>query len=189
MLFGFLIARYGFHLYKDGAGSGRDNAAFEAGPIKIKAQSVGSIIMGTAFLWAWAGVAISPRIDKTGDDWKVADTQSDLGLKDLTVSVPLPNNNEKIRNDPEELKKLLSSALRRRESSPGIMVISVNNKPASFDPNSIRSLKSEAGYYLIITDFRTDKGKTTLAFEPKFQGDEVVFVPSGIGKFYENDKK
>ena len=33
---GIWVARYGFHLYKDGTGSNRDRAAFEIGPVKMK---------------------------------------------------------------------------------------------------------------------------------------------------------
>lgn len=62
---GIWIARYGFHLYKDGAGHGRDQAAFEFGELKIKAHSVGSVVMSTAFLWAFAGV-----LPKYGEKWR-----------------------------------------------------------------------------------------------------------------------
>ncbi len=189
IVFGFLIARYGFHLYKDGAGSGRDRAAFEAGPIKIKAQSAGSVIMGTAFLWAWAGVAISPNLEKRGDDWKVTFATPELDIKSLTVSASLSSTDEKIKHDPEELKKLLGAALRNRESSKGGRTVKLNGKLATFDPKSIRSLRSETGQYFVTTDIKTDERTTTLAFEPKFRDSQVIFIPAGIGVSTGNEKK
>ncbi len=180
IIFGFLIARYGFHLYKDGVGSSRDRAAFEVGSVKIKAQSVGSVIMGTAFLWAWAGVAISPNLEKKGEDWKVSFSAPDVSFKSLTVATSLPSADEKIRTDPEELKKLFVVALRSREFSKAER-IKLNGKLATFDPESIRSLKSETGQYLVTTDIKTEERTATLAFEPKFQNKQVIFVPAGIG--------
>jgi hypothetical protein len=71
MVFGFLIARYGYLLFRDGAGHGRDRVAIELGSLRLRAHSVGAIVMSTAFLWAWAGVSLSPSIQKVGDDWTV----------------------------------------------------------------------------------------------------------------------
>lgn len=101
---GILIARWGVHLYKDGVGSNKDHAGFEVGPIRIKTKSVGSVVMSTAFLWAYAGVLLSPNIDKDGEKYQVTSINaSDINFqsKELMVDV----KSEKVQNDPKELKK------------------------------------------------------------------------------------
>lgn len=186
---GILVARYGFHLYKDGAGSGRDRAAFEAGPLKIKAHSVGSVVMASAFMWAWAGVALSPNLDKKGEEVKVYSFKTpETSIKSLAVTASLVNPNEAIKSNPEELKKLFGFALANMETSKAGKVIELNGKPAVYDLNSIRTLKSETGQYLVTTDIKTADHKATLAFEPKVQNDRVVFVPTGVGAAKANEK-
>lgn len=186
---GILIARYGFHLYKDGAGSGRDRAAFEVGPVKIKAHSVGSVVMATAFIWAWAGVVLSPNLDKKGEEWRVYSFKTpEMSLKSLAVSAALIKPDEAIKSKPEELKKLLGFALANSETLRAGKVVELNGKPAVYDLQSIRALKSESGLYLVTMDIKTENKTATLAFEPKVQGNRVVFVPTGVGAARTNEK-
>lgn len=189
IVFGFLIARYGFHLYKDGAGYGRDRAAFEAGPVKIKAQSAGSVIMGTAFLWVWAAVAISPNLDKRGDDWKVSFSAPDVNLESPSFSASLSSAHERIESDPEELKKLFAAALLNQESTKNERLFELNGRLATIDPQSIGSLRSETGQYLVTTEIKTTDRTAKLAFEPRIQSGQVIFVPAGIGLFITDEKK
>jgi len=164
-------------------------AALEVGLVKIKAQSVGSVIMSTAFLWAWAGVAISPNLDKKGGDWKVSFSTPDLSLKSLSVATSLPSTDEKVKSDPEELRKLFAVALRNQESSKAEGLVQLNGKRATIDAQSIASLKSETGQYLVTTEIKTKDRTATLAFEPKFQSDRVIFVPTGVGLSASNEKE
>jgi len=145
--------------------------------------------MGTAFLWAWAGVAISPNLDKKGDDWKVSFSAPDLNLKSLSIAASLPTADEKVKTDPEELKKLFAIALRNQESTKLEKLVKLNGSLATIDPQSIGSLKSETGQYLVTTEIKTKDRTATLAFEPKFQNSQVIFVPAGIGLSTSNAKK
>lgn len=189
IVFGFLVARYGFHLYKDGAGSGRDSAAFEAGPIKMKAQSVGSVVMGTAFLWAWAGVAVSPNLDKTGEDWKISFTTPDMSLRTLAVTASLPKPNDSIKSEPEELKRLFGVALSDPKTSNKAGFLRLDGKPAIYDLRSIRAFKSETGQYIVTTNVKTEDKTATVAFEPIIHTDRITFVPYGVGLPIANEKK
>lgn len=189
IVFGFLIARYGFHLYIDGAGSGRDSAAFEAGPIKMKAQSVGSVVMGTAFLWAWAGVAVSPNLDKVGENWKISFTTPNMNLRTLAVTALLSKPNEAIKSQPEELKKLFEIALSDPKTSNQKKIIRLDGKPAVYDLQSIRAFKSETGEYIVTTNVKTEDKTATVAFAPMVQTDRVTFVPTGVGLPIANEKK
>lgn len=179
ILCGFLVARYGFHLYRDGAGSGRDRAAFEAGPIKMKAQSVGSVVMGTAFLWAWAGVVISPNLDKKGEDWNISLTTPDMNLRALSVTASLSVPEDEIMSEPEKLKKLFEVALAQPKTKD--KSIKLNGKLAVYDTRSIRAFKSESGSYIVTTNVKSEDKAATVAFEPMVQGTRVTFVPTGVG--------
>lgn len=176
---GFLVARYGFYLYRDGAGSGRDKAAFEAGPIKMKAQSVGSVVMGTAFLWAWAGVVISPNLDKKGEDWNISFTTPDMDLKALAVTTSLSVPEDEIKREPEKLKKLFEVALAQPKTNA--KSIKLDGKLAVYDTGTIRTYKSESGSYIITTNVKSEDKAATVAFEPVVQGARVTFVPTSVG--------
>jgi len=189
ILGGILVAHYGFHLYKDGAGTGRDRAAFEVGPLKIKAHSVGSVVMASAFIWAWAGVALSPNLDKKGEEWRVYSFRvPGMSLESFAVAASLPKANEAIKGNPEELKKLFGVALANLDISKTGKVVELNGKPAAYNLQSIRALKSETGHYLVTTEIKTDDKTATLAFEPKIQKDRVVFVPTSFGVATTNEK-
>lgn len=187
---GIQIARYGFRLYKDGAGSGRDRAAFEVGPVKMKAYSVGSVVMASAFIWVWAGVALSPNLDKKGDEWRVYSFKTpEMSLDGLAVAAPLPKPNAAIKSNPDELKKIFGFALTKTDAMKAGKVIQLNGKPAAYDLQSIRAFKSESGEYLVTTDIKTEDKAAALAFEPKVQNDRVIFVPIGFGKPFAYEKK
>jgi len=179
---GILVARYGFHLYRDGAGSGRDLTAFEVGPVRLKAHSVGSVMAASAFLWAWAGVALSPNLDKKGEEWKVYSFQTPhSSLKSLAITVQVPKSSSNVGGDPEKLKKYFGDALAGSGSSKTQKVIELNGRSASYDIKSIGILKSEAGQYLLTTNIKTMEKTATIAFEPIIKEDRIVFVPAGVG--------
>lgn len=186
---GFLVARYGFHLYKDGAGAGRDAAAFQVGPIKMKAQSVGSVVMGTAFLWAWAGVVISPNLDKKGDDWKISSSAPNFDVRNLVVSAQLTKPNEALKSEPERLKKLFEIALVDSKAARPQKSVRLDGKPATYDLQSIQTLKTETGQYLVTTEVKTTEKTATVAFQPMIQSDRIVFIPAGIGFLMPNENK
>lgn len=187
---GILVARYGFHLYRDGAGSGRDRAAFEVGPLKMKAYSVGSVVMASAFIWAWAGVALSPNLDKKGDEWRVYSFRTtEMSLEGLAVAASLPKADETIKSNPDELKKVFGFALANAETLKTGKAVVLNGKPAAYDLGSIRALKAETGGYLVTADIKTEDKTAALAFEPKILKDRVIFVPTGFGKAVAHEKK
>jgi hypothetical protein len=186
---GILIARYGFHLYRDGAGSGRDRAVFEVGPVKIKAYSVGSIVMASAFLWAWAGVVLSPNLDKKGGEIRVYSfTTPEMSLSSLAVEVSTPKTAQAIQNNPEELKKLFETALVNTETSKAHKYLELNGKRATYELKSISALRAETGQYLVTTDIKAGEKTATLTFEPKVEEGRVVFIPTGVGKSNMNDR-
>lgn len=180
---GLWIARYGFHLYKDGAGTGRDQAAFEVGPVKLKAHSVGSVVMASAFLWAWAGVALSPNLDKKGDDIRVYSFNTpDMRVSSLEVETDSRIADSVLRNDPGKLKDLLKEALVNSDISEARPIVELNGKPATYDLHSIQALKSESGEVFLTTRVEGDGKAGTLAFEPKIENGRIRFVPAAVGR-------
>lgn len=180
---GIWIARYGYHLYQDGAGHGRDQAAFEFGKLKIKAHSVGSIVMSTAFLWAFAGVLLSPNLEKNGDAIRIYSMNTPAGeveaLALTTKSAPPSAGN----SDDEKWKALLGVAIaetkKKRGSSP---LASLNGKEASIDIEGLKVTvtKRGTGTVLLATQVTADGKTATLAYEPMLNKGSVTFVPNAV---------
>lgn len=181
---GIYIARCGFHLYKDGVGSNDDHAAFEVGPIKIKSKSVGSVVMATAFLWAYAGVLLSPNLDKSGNDIKVYSFNThDLSLS--SIALEAQTTNSEIQNNPEELKALFSKTL--SNATDFKKAISLNGQPANIQANSVTTFRSETGKLFLATKVSAVGKTATLAYEPQLKNGAVVFQPAGFGINFDNN--
>lgn len=185
ILIGFLVARYGFHLYKDGVGAGRDSAAFSAGKIQIRAQSVGSVVMGTAFLWAWAGVFVSPSLNKTGSDWVVSEVKvRQEKLDDLVNGPPLKvgisEQFDLTKSDTGELKSLLAEALNKSANRSQSMKIPNFDEFKRVSPESIQALKTESGSYILAAPIDAGSGLTRVAFTPRHTGNEIQFLATAV---------
>jgi hypothetical protein len=183
ILGGLIIARYGFRLYRDGAGSGRDQAGFEIGPIKVKAQSVGSVVMATAFLWAWAGVVLSPNLEREGETVRIYSFVTPAGdLKTQSVTTKIPAQSSALKNNPEELKKLLQKAVSNSKETKAGVFAELNGKPASIDASLIDASKDASGDYLLSTKIKSGAESVTVVFEPKIGDSKIVFTPSSFKK-------
>lgn len=178
---GIWIARYGYHLYKDGAGHGRDQAAFELGKIKIKAHSVGSIVMSTAFLWVFAGVLLSPNIEKRGDTIRIYSLSTPVGeLEALALTAKSPKSLS-VMPDEEKLKVLLGEAVTDTSRKVSLPLARLDGKPATIDTASIKTVPSETGDLQLWTTI-TSEGKTaSLKYEALLNKGNVTFVPAGLG--------
>lgn len=178
---GIWIARYGYHLYKDGAGMGRDQAGFEVGKVKIKAHSVGSVVMSTAFLWAWAGVTLSPNMERKGDAIRIYSMSSPMGSLEalaLTTKTAQPIS---VISDPDILKALLGEAIAdttRKRSAP---LARLDGKPAFIDLSSVKVVPSGTGDYLLRTQIIAGGKTTPLMYQASLDKGAITFVPSGFG--------
>ncbi len=182
ILGGIAAIYFGFSVYKEGAGKGAGRLAFEAGPIKLKAHSVGSVIMGTAFLWALAAVWLSPNLEQKKDQIRVYSFNTwDPNFKAPVFATSMPANiAETLEADPDALKKSLKATLGDL-ADHGSPLVELNGKPAKFDVGSIRTLRTESGKYLLTTDLTGNGVKATVAFEPKVEKSKILFVPAGVG--------
>ena len=178
---GIWIARYGYHLYKDGAGNGRDQAAFELGKLKMKAHSVGSVVMSTAFLWAFAGVLLSPNMEKKGDDIRIYSMSTPAGELEalaLTTKSVAPLS---LKLDSEKLKALLGEAAAdtRRKGAPPLARL--DGKPASIDMANIKAVPSSSGNLQLWTQITAGDKSASLKYEAMVNKGTVTFVPAGSG--------
>jgi hypothetical protein len=178
-----LVANYGFRLYKDGAGSGRDRIAFQMRSLKLTAYSVGSVVMATSFLWLGVGWALSPNLDKRGSDLRI----SSLTLPELSTSLSSVQpsgllTNQRVQDDPQALHQLFGSAIAK--STAAGRFAELNGDWATFDPASISVRKAgAAGHYIVMADVKSPGQRTAvLSFEPKVEAGHITFVPSRITK-------
>ena len=179
---GIWIARYGYHLYRDGAGHGRDQAAFEFGKLKIKAHSVGSVVMSTAFLWAFAGVLLSPNMERKGNDIRIYSMSTPTGELEalaLTTKSAVPPS---LKSDPEKLKALLGEAASDTTRKGAPPLARLDGKPASIDMASIKAIPSNNGDLQLWTQITTGDKTASLRYQAVLSKDTVTFVPAGSGQ-------
>lgn len=175
---GILIASWGFRLYRDGAGAGRDRAGFELGSVKLKAHSVGSVVMSTAFLWAWAGVTLSPNLDKKGDAVRIYSMTTPSGEIEAVALTTKAPDAQTAKTDPERLKQLYSRAATTAEKASSGSVAQLDGKPASVDLGSVKAFPTAGGEYWLSTRVTTGDKTATLTYEPKSTGGQLTFVPN-----------
>jgi len=160
---GILVARYGFILYRDGIGAGRDGMAFEAGKVKIKARSIGSVIMVTAFMWVWAGVLLGPNLKN-----KVEGSGSNIFFK-----TPLKQEYSNLQGNPDQIKAAFQEAVAEAGNKA---LFEVNGLPARIDPDNVDIIRLGSGEYEIMAKTVGLGESATLLFTPKIESGEVVFT-------------
>lgn len=184
---GIAIGYYGFRLYKDGAGTGRDFAALEVGPVKLKARSVGSVVMATAFLWAWAGVALSPNFEKENERIHVYSFQApDYKVDVEPVVSSVGTSDPTIERDPEQVKLIFQDAIRKQPAGQKGK-LRLNDQPARYDLSSIEVEQTRYGNYLVTAKVENRSSWASLAFEATNLCGQLAFVPKGVEKSSSND--
>lgn len=179
---GIAIGYYGFRLYKDGAGTGRGSAAFEVGPVKVKAHSVGSVVMATAFLWAWAGVALSPNLEKENDRIHVYSFHAPVYKVEAESVVTTASASDwMIEKDPQKMMRVFREALRKRSPSKQYK-LKLNDQPAHYDLNSIKVEQTNYGNYFVTAKVKNESSWASLSFEPTNISGQLAFVPTGVEK-------
>jgi hypothetical protein len=177
MFGGIYVARYGFLLYKSGAGAGRDSVAFEISSIRIKAHSVGSAAICTAFLWVWAGVALSPNLEKEKDSVHVYSfSVSGNEVEAESILAPVQVSYQARPENPEDLVKNFRTAITSK-TSIGNYALKINGEPAKYDPNSIGIESAHSGEYMLTAKAETASSSVNLSFKPVMSGKQLTFIP------------
>ncbi len=170
---GIACLHYGFRLYRRRTGSHSDLAEFEVGPVRISAHSVGSIVMATAFLWAWAGVTVCPSLEKrngvtvvtSGFVWAPTDAPSASAVE----------------QDPDRLQSLFRDAI-KSQSGGQDGALQVDGQPAQYDPASVKIRPTEPGKYAATVMAQSGSSSVELEFKPQMVGGRLAFVPAAAAK-------
>lgn len=187
ILVGGLAVHYGFRLYRDGAGSGKDHYAIEVGPIKATANSVGSVVMATGFLWAWAAVAISPNLDKKGDEVRVYSFETPAGeltSRELVAQIPKFSISHDVKDDNppsltlDEIKRLLQNAVKAEEAKKGKSVVSLAGMPATIDFGTLAATKDNKGEVHLTADVKSATKTEEISFQARVNEKKLIFVPA-----------
>ncbi|MFC5571587.1 hypothetical protein ACFPN1_16145 [Lysobacter yangpyeongensis] len=179
ILVGGLAVNYGFRLYRDGAGSGKDHYAVEIGPVKATAHSVGSVVMATGFLWAWAAVAISPNLDKRGDNIRVYSFDTPAGaITSPELVARVSKHNPPSLQNPEELKGLLRNAWAAAETKQGGSIVSLAGMPASIDFGTLEAAKDPSGNVQLTAAVKAGAQTGEISFEAHASDGKLIFVPA-----------
>ncbi len=175
---GIAIARYGFHLYKDGAGQGRDKAVIQFGTLKVTANSVGSIVMCTAFIWAYIGVLLSPKYEKTGDTTRIYSTVTPAGnLEAIAIQTPLPVS-KTTKPKVDEYKALFDKAIAESNQGEAISYVSLGGKRAKVRPQNDLVLQSKSGNIIFSTQVEAEGKSAELQYTATVAKGSLVFVPT-----------
>lgn len=180
ILGGIIVANYGFRLYKDGAGSGQGSVVFEFRSVKVKAQSVGAVIMATACIWAWAGVSLSPNLEKKDGNihiysFKIPDLTVEAGA--LLTNVNISDLN--IEGNPERVKYTYQDAFYKQASNQK-RTLKINSQPARYVLDSIKVEQTNHGNYLLTATAEGDSSWASLSFEPTDLDGKLAFIPIGV---------
>lgn len=178
---GLVIARYGFHLYRDGAGHGRDQAGFELGKLKIKAHTVGSVVMSTACLWAYVGVLLSPNMERNGDEIKIYSLGSPSGEIQAQALIAKSSNPKGATADPEQLKALFAKAIANAgQQSPTSALAKIDGKLGAIDLSTLKAIPDTNGDPYLWAKISVNGKSTSLKYQAMVDKGQVTFVPVQI---------
>lgn len=179
---GIAVARYGFHLYRDGVGAGPGDLALELGKLKVKARSAGAIVMSTAFVWAWIGSTLSPNLDSHGDEIRVysfTTPEGNVNMQVLAAKIP----REDAAADPLLLKGLFVRAIADAKKNRPSGIVQINGQPASVDLSSVNVTQNQSGKYSLATKVQSPKETAVVLLEPKVETGKVIFYPKSAEQF------
>jgi hypothetical protein len=176
ILGGVMALRYGFRLYMDGTGTRQDSYTLEISGLKLKANSVGSVLMATAFAWAWAAVAMSPSLSQNGQSVQVYSFHTPEG--DISSRVLTTRASASAASDPEELKALFRRAVTASEAHGNGSVVSVHGEPASIDLASLKTTGASMGDFQLSALAQSQGQTTELLYQSRAAKGKVVFVPA-----------
>jgi|WetSurMetagenome_2_1015567.scaffolds.fasta_scaffold176935_2 hypothetical protein len=178
---GFAQIFVGFKLYKDGTGSIPEKSSMQFGKFRLNTNSVGSLIMGTAAIWAGFAVQMNPSIKLDHDKKEVFSFLDSPDALQLPVLKASPSNAPSEQGDlkPDQLKGYFSAAVEAASSvKGGGNNLTINGKPAYFDLNNLTALTSDRGEYYVSSEIRSESAAARITYVPKFHDGKLLFMPS-----------
>ncbi|WP_157640016.1 hypothetical protein [Burkholderia ubonensis] len=178
---GVAAIRYGFHLFKDGAGGGPGEIAIDLGRVKVRARSAGATVMATAFVWAWVGAMLSPNLDRRGDEIRVYSFRTpdgDLSVQAIATTIPRDKRGASVT--AVSLKGLLARAIIDANKKHTVGIAQINGQPASIDLSSVDVTNSESGKYRLSAKVRSTSNAATVLLVPKVEAGKITFYPTNV---------
>lgn len=178
---GYLQIRYGYKLYANEAGIQADESSFEVGNIKLRPRTVGSVVMSTAFLWAFCSLWAIPTYEKTPEWQKVFSLRNpDI---DLTIPVLLSKkigNLNKLKDELVVLQAYRNAIENAKSSKTEPISLKIDNKPVEIKLGSYTTNKKGKEIEEIVQEIKTSKGNLSLKFKPEIKGRKLIFVPEDV---------
>ncbi|MNS56326.1 hypothetical protein D3C72_891820 [compost metagenome] len=143
--------------------------------------------MATGFLWAWAAVAISPNLDKKGDEVRVYSFETPAGeltSRELVVQVPKLNvpPDVQLSHPPsltlDEIKRLLQNAVKAEEAKKGKSVVFLAGMPATIDFGTLAATKDDNGDVHLTAAVKSAAKTEEISFQARVTDKKLIFVPA-----------
>lgn len=181
---GIATVRYGYHLYKDGAGHGKDKIAFELGNISITASSVGSVVMSTAVLWGVIAINLSPSYLQNQDSVEVTSTQSIQNLKiPELISTPVLHPEQTLGNASELKSILAASHLAENETNWRVsgQHLTFGDATMRLSPDSSSYFRNEEGKAFVLVSLQRGDERARVVFSPTVNDfGQISFRPESV---------
>jgi hypothetical protein len=178
-----VVACFGFSLFRGGAGKGRGFLAVDLGKFKLKASSVGSVVMATSFLWATAAILVCPSIEKKNGQVQVYSfLTSEVQAKAQSITTAAIVSDTPTKINQERLKEIFEGALAKLETEPHKTPIEVNGQPAQYLSGSTRITKSDSGEYLLNAKAKSGSSWVDVTFKPSVEKGRLSFIPDKVNK-------
>ena len=178
ILGGVLAILFGYKLFDRGIGQNSDDAQFEFGKVKISVKSVGGVLMGTSFLWVYAGVLLSPNLEKTGEDYRIFSFQI-AGIEALIPSFSMfvsADSPEDLLGNSELLAEYFSRGF---ENSSLAAHTLLNGESSTFFPGSVVVLTDD-GDIRLATRLASDEAQALVYFETDYENGILTFIPANV---------
>lgn len=166
----------GYRLYKHGAGLGRDNVVFKYKGCEIKAGTVGSVLMITAWIWVGVGAWVCPTLNMS-DGTTIVSHNVPLDVAPI-VTYPTASV-ASVMSDPEMLRLHVRESIEAYTSNPN-NVVALCGEPARYDPNSVEIRWSSDGWHraeaCLKSEYR-EFSSLKLSFNVSSHDDKIVLRP------------
>lgn len=173
----------GHNVYRDRAQDGHAKVLIEMPWLKISAQSLGGIVMATAFGWAALGVHVVPDIKASPEHAEVYSFVTGKGIVDAPVvyAAVTPGLRKLAGLNPTHGLDLVD-AFTQGAASRNAAMPAIGGKPAKV--KNVHPVTTDGKTFLLAT-FESNDSATAVLYDPtllsaKGKKDKVVFKPLSV---------
>lgn len=176
---GVLALIKGYELFKDGAGHGHESLVLQIKGVTVSARSVGSVVMATAAVWAWAGAHISPNFERSKDTLKIYSFENSGAIVEAPELATTWTARQLGRWDKNELHTHVNALLKNDKAA----WVRVNDIQGYFRDAKVNADSNEITLEVGMPLFDLAAGahvppKASVVYSPAVQGMHVVLRPT-----------